>query len=295
MESSYSASTRPHWTHRISIAGFLQRPKELRQLVKARSTLVSSASKRGLRDRSIAAAAGDDSKTLRTTLMLAMFGYAAATSGATYQWQKDVLIPVGLEPQSETVLRMPESISKYYPENDSAVSISEVDARTLTIKPLASETEQRLFVRGESGKLYVAKLSTRLRHVAVIEVQDASAGTVATPAARASGSVSPAYLMVQMIRNATVPGFSVLPWAREILAGDEFVITGEQVWSSPRMTGVIARITRATGVSKAVQINPAAIQIAIPAFGQLRLITADRWILDNSADRAVAQLIFTRD
>ena len=203
---------------------------------------------------------------------------------------------MGLEPQSETVLQMPEGISNYFPENQSAVAISEVDHRTLTIKPLTGETEQRLFLRGASGKMYIAKLSTKLRHVPLIEVQDSSLATTAAAIPATGGSsISSSYLLVQMIRNKPLPGFTVSPWTRQILEGDEFTITGEHVWSSVNMTGVVARVTRASGVSKSVRINPDSLQINIPAFGQMRLISADRWTLDNGADTAIAQLVFTKD
>lgn len=296
MESSYSVSTLPSWTTRISIAGFVQRTKTLRQILKSRSMLLTRSTNRRLRERPVVPTDGGDSKAMRTTLMLALFGYATATTGATYDWQKDVLIPVGLEPQSETVLRIPEPIKSYFPENQSAVAISEVDNRTLTIKPLVPDTEQRLFVLGESSNLYVAKLSTKLRHVAVIEVQYTITKPEAAQATlRSQGAISSSYLLVQMIQNNRLPGFAVSPWTRQILASDEYVITGEQVWSSPSMTGVVAKIARAAGVSKEVRINPEAIQISIPAFGRLRVISADRWTLDNNADQSPAQLVFTKD
>lgn len=292
MESSYSVSTRPSWKTRISIAGIVQGTKTLRQIIRSRSILLARTTNRRLRENPVVPMDVGDSKAMRTALMLTLFGYAVATPGATYEWQKDVLIPVGLEPQSETVLRIPEPIKSYFLENASVVSISEADPRSLAIKPLVGETEQRLFVFGESTNLYVAKLSTKLRHVAVIDVQHPAG---ATPVAQQQGSISSTYLMIQMAQNQRVPGFSVTPWTRQILASEQYIITGEQVWSSPSMTGVVAKFSRAPGVSTEVRINPEAIQISIPAFGRLRTLMADRWVLDNTKDTSIAQLVFTKD
>jgi hypothetical protein len=118
----------------------------------------------------VATTSGSDTSFVRNFLFLALFGYASSGAGATVNWDGETLIPLGLQPRSELVLRMPEAITKYWLEQKPEVSITVVDSKTLTVKPMAANTEQRLFLRGATGRIYVAKLSTALNYYPYVEV-----------------------------------------------------------------------------------------------------------------------------
>ncbi len=238
-----------------------------------------------------------DTRAWRTALFLALFGYASTSAAASFAWDGTTAIPVGLQARSETVLRMPERIAKYWSEDAPAISVSPVDTRTFSIKPIAVETEQRLFMRGESGKIFVAKVSTALSHYPVIEVRDVTPTDPATKDGsppRSLSALSPTSLLVKMMRSETAAGFSVARSERRILTSDQFVVDAREVWSSPVMTGIVTRITRVAPAGTRVELKPAAMEIFSPELGQFRLIGADRWVLDDETPETVGYLVFTK-
>ncbi len=238
--------------------------------------------------------AAQDGRALRTALFLAMFGFASAAAAATVTWNRDALIPVGLQPLSETVVRLPEPISKYWPENANEVSIAEVDDRTLSIRPKVEHTEQRFFARGQSGELYVAKLSTALDHIAIIEVQALTAEKLGSLTTGTSASMAPTSLLVDLMKGEVPPGFQRAESKRELLRSETLLIEAREVWSSPAMTGIRAKLSRIGPAGSQVRIKASAIQILIPELGHMRIIGADAWTLDDATPSTQGYLVYTK-
>ena len=100
--------------------------------------------------------------------------------------------------------------------------------------------------------------------------------------------------MLKMIRNELPAGFTRAQSTREILKSDQFKIDAVEVWSSPKMTGIVTTISRVSGPGSTVEINPSQIEIYIPELGQFRIICADKWSLDDTSPQTQGYLVFTK-
>ncbi len=229
---------------------------------------------------------------LKAMLFMTLFGFGTLTNAATFHWDGKTYIPLGLQPQSETVLRLPENISNFWGEQTSSIHFNKVDDRTLSLSPTMPNVEQRVFLRGVSGKLYLAKASTKVKYQPVIEVSDVTDKTA--PAIESGSQLTVSTMMFKMMRNEIPAGFARAKSARQILDSDQFKIDAVEVWSSPTMTGIVTTITRATGPGSSVEINPSQIEIYVPELGQLRIIGADKWTLDDTAPQTQGYLVFTK-
>lgn len=234
------------------------------------------------------------SSSYRTLLFMTLFGFSTLTNAANFNWDGRTYIPLGLQPRSETVLRMPEGISAYWPEEAEALNFNKIDDRTLSVSPKQATVEQRVFLRGESGKLYLIKASTELKHVPIIEVTDVTAKTNEPFASPGGGDLTPATMMFKMMRNELPVGFARAHSTRSILVTADYRIDALEVWSSPQMTGIVTAIVRTGAPGSHVEINPAAIEIYIPEFGPLRIIGADKWSLDDGSPSTQGYLVFTK-
>jgi hypothetical protein len=191
------------------------------------------------------------------------------------------------------VLRLPEPISKWWAEDEAKFRVNEVDARTLSLYPLVPETEQRLFLRGDSGQLYVAKISTALSHVPIVNVIDVSK-PAQTAAPTAPASLSPTTLLIKLMKNEPAQGFAVATSSTRLVTAEQWVMDALEVWSAPGLTGIVAKISRTTQAGTSVAINPDAIEITSPQLGQFRMMNAERWALDDALPQTNAYLVFTK-
>ena len=251
------------------------------------------------RPKSVPQLTTNDGGLLRTTLFLALFGYASTGAGATVNWDGETLIPLGLQPRSEAVLRMPVDIVKYWLEEASTVSITAANPRTFTIKPTVPSTEQRLFLLGPNGKVYIAKLSTAMDYYPYTEVVDKTVVTeISATAAKPAGGAAlplPEAVLVAMMRNEPPAGFGVAASNREILKTDDYLIRASAVWSSPTMTGVLAQVDRQGALGREIKLSPTQIEVVIPEFGgACALIAADNWKLTDTAPRTKMYFLFKK-
>jgi hypothetical protein len=282
------------------VKALLQRPATLSHQIRARSRTLNARSTKSLKPpRTLTPDSTGEAGVLRTTLFLALFGYASAGSGASVNWDGETLIPIGLEPRSEAVLRMPEPITKYWVEEEQAVSISAVDARTLTIKPMVATTEQRLYVRGNTGKIYIAKLSTNLGYYPYVEVLDQTAareGAAASPKPTTLHTqLGPEGLLLAMMKNLPPPGYAVETSTRDILKTDDYLIRAKALWRASAMTGLIATIERQGATGREVRVSPNEIEVVIPEFGgAYRYIGADRWVLSDTTPQSTMYFVFQK-
>lgn len=227
---------------------------------------------------------------LRTVLFMALFSFSTLSNAATFHWDGRTFIPLGLQARSETVLRMPEAIESWWPE-EATLNANTIDERTLSFSPKSANVEQRVFLRGESGKLYLAKASTRLKYTPLIQVIDVS---VKGPA-EGPPEITPDYLMLKLMRNERPAGFAAAKSTRRLLESGEYRIDALEVWASPRATGILATLTRASAPGTTVEVHPAEIELYIPDLGTLRWIGADKWALDDAVPATRAYLVFMKE
>jgi len=231
-------------------------------------------------------------------LFLLTAGFAAGACAATFTWDGRTYIPLGLQAQSQSVLRFPERLSGYVVEDPAAVHVLTIDERTLSFSPRNAAVDARVILRGESGALYIARASTNLRFYPLLEIER-SAGTGDDEAPQRHGSpaapLTPVSVMMSLMQGRPPAGFRVSPSARSILQTGEFRLSSEQVWSSPFVTGIVASVQRTAAAGVRVEIDPDRIEIVIPELGQLRVIAADRYVLDDRNPNTAAYLVFIKD
>ena len=298
MEYSYSVST---LSRLIQLSGkaLLQRPALLSLRVRRRSEKLQARMQRAFkRPSAVSTTSGSDTAFVRSMFYLALFGYASSAAGATVNWDGETLIPLGLEARSELVLRMPEPITKYWLEQAPEVSITVVDPKTLTVKPTTPTTEQRLFLRGTTGKIYVAKLSTSLSYYPYVEVLDktvAPARDAGKGTASAAALTGPQSLMIAMMKKTPPVGFGVSASQRPILKTDDYAIQATAVWHSPTITGLVAKIERQGAIGREIRFSPTEIEVVIPEFGgSWFLIGADSWVLTDAKPATNMYFVFEK-
>jgi len=194
------------------------------------------------------------------------------------------------------VLRFPERLSGYVLEDPSEVQVLTIDERTLSFSPRSADVESRVILRGESGTLYIARASTSLHFHPLLEVERAVGEEApGTHDAAAQSLVTPVSLMTKLMQGRPPAGFRVAHSARSILQAADFRMDSEQVWSSVHVTGIVAVLQRTAAVGTRVEIDPDRIDILIPELGQLRMIGADRYLLDDRNPSSTAYLVFIKD
>jgi len=275
----------------VDVVKLLTRPRYERSKVKARSLTIQREVARRQKKTSFKELEGGTSG-LRTMLFLTLFGFSSVTHAAMFYWDGKTYIPLGLQSQSETVLRMPENISNFWPEQAPSIHFNKIDDRTLSLSPTIPHVEQRVFLRGVSGKLYLAKASTEVKYLPIIEVSDV--GDKSATATEARTELTTSTMLLKLMKNEIPAGFASAKSTRRIVDSDKFKIEAVEVWSSPNMTGIVTTISRATGAGTTVEINPAQIEIYIPELGQMCIIGADKWSLDDAAPSTKGYLVFTK-
>jgi len=269
----------------------MKRPRFKRAQIKARG--ISNERERNRRLKKTAFQdVGGGTSGLRAMLFMTLFGFSSLSNAATFNWDGKAYIPLGLQQQSETVLRLHENISNFWGEQSSALFINKVDDRTLSLSPASPNVEQRMFLRGVSGKIYIAKVSTKLKYSPIVEITDVS--DKVSPQPEIGAPLTASTMMLKMMRNELPVGFSRAKSNRQILDGKEFTIAAEEVWSSPTMTGIITTFTRTAEAGTSVEIKPDQIEVYIPELGQLRIIGMDKWMLDDSLPQTHGYLVFTK-
>lgn len=231
---------------------------------------------------------------LRTLLFMTMFGFTSVTHALTFNYDGKVFIPLGLQPLSETVVRMPENIVKYWPEQDGTINFNPIDGRTLSMSPKEPEVEQQVYFLGNSGKLYLGKASTKSKYQPLVEVQDVEKISPTTADRKGLPELAPSTLLFKMMRNELPAGFATAKSKQEILATQQYRIDAAEVWSSPNMTGIVTTISRMSAQGTAVTISPAQIEIFIPELGHLHIIAAESYTLDDTSPSTKGYLVFTK-
>jgi len=224
---------------------------------------------------------------LALAAMLATCGIGAAAIDVV--WDGASYLPVPVKLGSDTRLVMPEAFDDAW-EHDEQVSATLLDARTLIIRPRAARIEQRLTMRGRaSGTLYLARVSSSLPYAPLVTVQ----GPLLRPAAStdSSGEASVTSLLKGMMLGAPPPGFKVEKTSRVLLDAAPYRIVAEQVWQSPRTSGVIARL-HSTLPARQLPLVPANIQIHIAQLGMLRAMAADAYQLGPDATSTRIYLVY---
>jgi len=230
-------------------------------------------------------------------LAVLLLGFAARASGASFTWDGRTYIPLGLQAESQSVLRLPERLSGYIVEDPAALHVLTIDERTLAFSPRSPAVEVRVILRGDSGTLYMARASTSLHFYPLLEVERAAAGEETGPPRHngMSGAITPVSLMMALMQGRPPAGFRVSRSARSILQTGDFRLASEQVWSSQHVTGIVATLQRTAALGVRVEIDPDRIEVVIPDLGQLRMIGADRYVLDDRNPGTAAYLVFTKD
>src|SRR3974390_2100505 len=186
-------------------------------------------------------------RSLLAFFITASVGFADFASAATFTWDGRTYIPLGLQAQSQSVLRFPESLSGYVLEDPSAVRVLTIDDRTLSFSPAGSNVEARVILRGESGTLYLARASTTLRFYPLLEVLGDTAAEDGvhgqTPGA-GSQAMTPVSMMVKLMQRRPPPGFQVARSLHSILETPDFRLDSEQVWPARYITDIVATSRR---------------------------------------------------
>ncbi len=106
---------------------------------------------------------------------------------------------------------------------------------------------------------------------------------------------TPVFLMLKLMQRRPPSGFHVVNSSRSLLQTAQFRLDSEQVWSGGRLTGIVATLQRTAAMGSRVEVEPERIEILIPALGELRMIAADRYVLDDRNPSTSAYLIFLKD
>jgi hypothetical protein len=238
------------------------------------------------RRRNIAAPLAD------TLVALALLAFVLPPCSAVdVAWDGASYLPVPVKLGSDTRLVMPEAFDDAW-EHDDQVSASLLDAHTLIIRPRAARVEQRLTMRGrDSGNLYLARVSSSLPYMPLVNVQVSAARSTSTGEAPADGSVTA--LLKAMMLGSLPAGFKAEKSSRVLLDEAPYRIVAEQVWQSARQSGVIAQL-HSTLPQRAVPLVPANVQIRIAALGTLRAMAADGYVLGPDAPSTRIYLVYGR-
>lgn len=214
-------------------------------------------------------------------------------SAMDFNWTGDKYIPVGVNAFSYTVVQFPEPIAVKFSEAPSRVEIKSAGDNRLIIRPTSDNPEQRLFVVGKkTNTLYIAKISTELPYSPIVRVHDAAQS--AQERLQETREMTPVRLIKAMFLNEPPAGFAVAASHRLLLNEAPYRMTARSVWSSPSMVGIIAEVDKNTP-APAVQFDPLQIHIVAPQLGRLRLISADKWRLDNGINqRLTAYMVFVK-
>ena len=245
---------------------------------------------------------------------------------AGFTWDGRLSIPLGLQLNAQSVLRLPERLNGYIVEDPALVAVLTIDQRTLSLSPRLAIVDVRVILRGESGNLYVVRASTALPFHSILEVdlrshstdqQQSDAARNATPDTAEvltrvqplshTGSATaalpdnppaptpnPMALMLRLMQGQPPTGFRVAQSSRTLLDSPELRIQAEQVWMSPQITGIVAVLTHPAQPGAHYDLDPERIEIMIPDFGLLRIFAANRYRFDDLTSSTRAYLVFMK-
>ena len=293
MASNYSIVTSAARTT-PDILQLLLRPRFERLRVRARSLLIQKDVARRLK-RGPPDALDASGETLRALLSAALFGFDTPDFAARFCWDGSTYIPLGLRAGAESVLRLPEALSGTWPDEADALDIHTIDVRTLCISPRQTIVEQRVFMRGESGRLYLVKASTGLTYLPMLLVQDATPRVSEAASPVSLPDMTPTTLMLEMMAGTLPTGFTRRATTGVLLVAPDYRIDAVEVWSSSGLTGVITTIRRTAASGCTVEIKPKVVPPNSPGFGRLKIIGADRWTLDDATPSVQGYLVFVKD
>lgn len=210
-------------------------------------------------------------------------------------WDGRTYLDIGLRLGADSTLVFPEPV-EYSAENEAAFELAEstTDPRVLTVRPRALHEQRVTFIGTRSKTVYLARVSTRQSYSPLYRIHsrtEAEPGKAAGGAA-ASGP-SPTALLRSMLAGVPTQGIAVRRHAQDLVAGPQYRIAATELWQLPGMTGVVATLTLQQGVDAAT-VRPADISLRIPAFGQLRMMGADRWDLQGELRSVTAYFVFTQ-
>lgn len=207
-------------------------------------------------------------------------------------WDGKTYLDIGLQLGADTMLVFPESV-EISAENIGAFEQAEsaTDSRMMSIRPKVAQEQRVTFIGTKSKTVYLARFSTRSPYAPIYKIKDAT--VVEAAKAAVASQMSPTGFMRLMMAGTPGGGVSVKKLQQDLVAGDEYRIDAHEVWESPTMTGIIAKAKLQPGVGKST-IRPSDVSLRIPAFGQTRMMGADRWDMDKEAGVTTVYFIFTR-
>ncbi|BDT74081.1 hypothetical protein os4_36340 (plasmid) [Comamonadaceae bacterium OS-4] len=228
----------------------------------------------------------------RVLFVLASLLTATAASATDLVWDGKTYLDIGLRIGADTLVVFPEPVetSAELPDAYSVVT-STTDQRILSVRPLQLQEQRVTFIGTKSKSIYLARFSTRAAYSPIYRIKDGTAIEAARVAA--TTKLTPTGLMKALMAGQPVNGVSTRQQKQEIVAGPEYKVVATEVWETPSMTGLVATLTLQPEVL-ATTVRPSDISLKIPAFGNYRMMGADRWDLDRDVPSTTVYFVFTR-
>ncbi|MDT8992869.1 hypothetical protein RQP54_18490 [Curvibacter sp. APW13] len=232
-------------------------------------------------------------QTITRHALLALLLLGSIVSHATdLVWDGKTYLDIGLRMGADTSVVFPEPV-EMSAEITSAFSMvtSTTDERILSIRPLQLQEQRVTFIGTKTKTIYLARFSTRAPYSPLYRVKDGTAIEAARVAATAK--LSPTGMMKALMGGQPINGVSTRQHKQEIVVGPEYRIMATEIWESPTITGVIGTLVLRPEI-QSTTVRPGDISLKIPAFGNLRMMGADRWDLDRDVPSTTVYFVFTK-
>lgn len=228
----------------------------------------------------------------RAAIALILVAASTLSSAMDLVWDGKNYLDIGLRLGADSSLVFPEPVemTAEQPNAFSAVE-STTDQRIMSIRPLQLQEQRVTFIGATTKTIYLARFSTRATYSPLYRVRNAATAEAARAAA--TSRLTPTGLMKAMMAGKTTNGITSRQHSQEIVIGPDYRIVAAEIWETPSMTGIIGTLTMAPERS-AIVVRPSDISLQIPAFGNQRMMGADRWEIDRDVPSTAVYFVFTR-